>query len=431
MTAFSSSTINGEGRLDERYVQDAFHSYLKLSLAQAKAEHLLDVELLSSAEGDLMITGPALCLYFAALRSTTNPPSVPLPRKEKSAPRHDLSLDNCPLAFTPFLRLWSECVPAIQNLTPEQQHDLARVVCGLEPVSQPVRPVIGRLAADLRSISIEISQRRSFQDRYAGDLQAAIDAGAAADGAAPASAKASFVPPPVYTPSPTSSEPPGKLPSPLPSPRLLPRNAYSPPRSPSGNTLAPPRNPTIAVPSSPAIELIRETLYAALADVLSTTPTLRPILKSDPPRAYFGAVALAVLFVASTSMTPDGAVLGVRGVPLTLAECPAQLRPLMREFSEIGRAAEAFDEEDTAAAMRLAQEGHDVPVPRLERVRALLELGAGHDVGGPPGSTGRRSVEGRAVAFANRVNALALAMTRLPQFRARQEDVFSVLSGVV
>jgi len=43
---------------------------------------------------------------------------------------------------------------------------------------------------------------------------------------------------------------------------------------------------------------------------------------------------------------------------------------------------------------------------------------------------GRRSTEGRAVAFANRVNALALAMTRLPQFKERQDEVFRVLAGV-
>ena len=44
-------------RLTEEQVSDAFHSYLKSSLAQAKAERLLDLELLSSAEADLMITG--------------------------------------------------------------------------------------------------------------------------------------------------------------------------------------------------------------------------------------------------------------------------------------------------------------------------------------------------------------------------------------
>jgi len=36
---------------------DSFHRYLKSSLTQAKVEHLVDADLLSSAEGDLMITG--------------------------------------------------------------------------------------------------------------------------------------------------------------------------------------------------------------------------------------------------------------------------------------------------------------------------------------------------------------------------------------
>jgi len=44
-------------QLSEQFIQDSFHSYLKSSLTQAKAERLLDVDLLSSAEGDLMITG--------------------------------------------------------------------------------------------------------------------------------------------------------------------------------------------------------------------------------------------------------------------------------------------------------------------------------------------------------------------------------------
>lgn len=57
MTSSLRTEVDEEGRLDESYVQDAFHSYLKSSLAQAKVERLLDVELLSSAEGDLMITG--------------------------------------------------------------------------------------------------------------------------------------------------------------------------------------------------------------------------------------------------------------------------------------------------------------------------------------------------------------------------------------
>ncbi len=43
--------------LNEQIIQDSFHSYLRSSLAQAKAERLLDADVLSSAQADLMITG--------------------------------------------------------------------------------------------------------------------------------------------------------------------------------------------------------------------------------------------------------------------------------------------------------------------------------------------------------------------------------------
>ena len=465
MTLTTHRANNGEGPLDEQYVQDAFHSYLKSSLAQAKAERLLDVEVLSSAEGDLMITGvsyshsllslftlglgPALCLFFAALRCTTNPPSVPLPRSgsggKKSGPRLMLSLANCPAAFVPFMRLWSECVPAIQGLTPERQHDLARVICGLAPLEKPAPPpVVGRLAADLRSVAIEISQRRSFQDRYASDLQAAIDVGTPSGAPDSLRTKVAFVPPPLYTPSPTTLSPTYQdkpqrphmsRSTPSPTPPVLP------PRSPSSPSAADARrSPTIAGPTSPAIELIRETLYAALADELASTPHLHAQLTRDPPRAYYGSVALAILAVGARSVAADGSASGaddgavrmVRGTRLTIAQCPAPLRPLMREFVAIGVEAARIEEEDTEAAIALAQEGRAVPVPRLERARLLLERGARYDVqeGEERDTGGRRSTEGRAVAFANRVNALALGMTRLPQFRERQEEVFRVLAAV-
>jgi hypothetical protein len=104
----------------------------------------------------------------------------------------------------------------------------------------------------------------------------------------------------------------------------------------------------------------------------------------------------------------------------------------MSEFAMIGREAAHIEEEDTMEVIRLVQEGREgeVAVPRLERARLLLERGAGYDVDGGGGGSGRRSAEGRAVAFANRVNALALAMTRLPQFKERQDEVFKVLAGV-
>jgi len=98
----------------------------------------------------------------------------------------------------------------------------------------------------------------------------------------------------------------------------------------------------------------------------------------------------------------------------------------MIEFSAIGREVEHMEDKDTMVAIRLVQEGREgeMVVPRLERGRLLLERGAGYDV--DSGCNGRRSAEGRAVAFANRVNALALAMTQLPQFKERQDEVFTL-----
>ncbi|KAF9493116.1 hypothetical protein BDN71DRAFT_1395574 [Pleurotus eryngii] len=390
-------------QLSENFIQDSFHSYLKSSLTQAKLEKLLDADVLSSAEGDLMITGPALCLYFAALRCTTNPPSVPLPRS-KTSPHMDLSPSNCPPAFVGFLRVWSNVVQPIQSLVPEQQHDLARIICGLEPISQQVNPSINGIAADLRAVAIEISQRRSFQNRYASDLQAALDSGAGQSD--PRSRKASFVPPPSY-------------------------EAASPPPSPRRFASSTSSTPSILTPDTPAIELIRETLYAALGDVLESHSSVRTLLKRDPPRAYFASVGFAILYTAENAITPDGqGIRGVLGNTLTLDECPTELRPFMTELLGIGSQAKGITEEDDTEAMKLVGEGKEVPLPRLERARKMLEEGVGWSSERSANDEGRRSVEGRAVAFVNRINGLALGMTRLRAFRERQDDVFKVLAGI-
>ena len=57
MTNMNLNTEGSEIVLSEEYVQECFHSYLRSSLTQAKVEGLLDVNVLSSAESDLMITG--------------------------------------------------------------------------------------------------------------------------------------------------------------------------------------------------------------------------------------------------------------------------------------------------------------------------------------------------------------------------------------
>ncbi|EED80111.1 predicted protein [Postia placenta Mad-698-R] len=433
--------------LSEEFIQDAFHSYLKSSLTQAKIEGLLPTNVLSSAEGDLMITGPALCLYFAALRSTTEPPSVPLPKRSKgSSPPLQLSQDNCPPTFRPFWIVWSHTVPEIQALVPEYQHDLARVICGLPPIASPLNPRLNGIAADLRAVAIEISMRRSFQDRYANDLQAALDAGSGGR----KKVKASFVPPPVY------DSPPATRPSPSPSPSTasfspIPPSLHSP-------------TPTILTPDSPAIEFIRETLYAALADVIERMPPLRRLLRSDPSRAYFASVAFAILDVATTSVTHpelqtkgladvlpssesgdhEATIYGVLEQTLTLSKCPPDLRPFMKELCAIGQAARDMEEEDSVATVHALEREREPPRPRLERVRDILEGGVGHAFNS--GSTHRHSsrrssaqghdsrstdprrrttsTENRAVAFANRINALALGMTKLRAFRERQDVVF-------
>ncbi|PIL26799.1 hypothetical protein GSI_11135 [Ganoderma sinense ZZ0214-1] len=495
MSNIRQAVDSTEPTLAEDFVQECFHSYLKSSLTHAKVEGLLDESALASAEADLMITGPALCLYFAALRSTTSPPSVPLPRRAKSGsnlPPTDLSLKNCPPAFRQFLIVWSQLVPSIQALTPEHQHDLARVICGLEPQATPLNPRLNGIAADLRAVAIEISMRRTFQEKYAGDLQVALDTGTVRSPGGRA-LKASFVPPPSYdappspalapapapapaglTPSSTPPVSPSRLPLPsspaasastltVPtSPSRSARRTHSPSasissatssRSHSPSTQSEVFSPTILAEDIPGIEFIRETLYAALADVLERRAALRQLLRTDPARAYFAAVALAILDVASSSATrPDpqreglppspgsgeGPVIrGVLGQTLALSECPAALRPFMAELCAVGTALHAMEEEDSEATVRALQRGDEaLPVPRHERVREILERGVGHarresDVGragdGEDGEALRRrrtSTEGRAVAFANRINALALGMTGLRAFRERQETVF-------
>lgn len=350
-------------------------------------------------------SGPALCLYFAALRSTTNPPSVPLPRESKSSPPRELSEDNCPPTFLSFFRVWVSNVHKIQGMEPNLQHDLARIICGLAPLTRPSNPILSGIAADLRAVAIEISQRRSFQDRYASDLQAALDAGGASSSL---KVKASFVPPPLYD-GPGSSSPTKKSPSS--SPSLHSSKLYS--------------------ADFPALEFIRETLYAAVADVLERMPSLRRLLKWDPPRAYFSSVAFAILDVATTAVTREGTIVGILGRELTLAECPQELKPFMMEFVAIGRTGRQITEEDDLQMAQCLQNGEEAPEPRLDRVRKMLEGGVGYDrTQADDESERRRSVEGRAVVFTNQINALGLGILQIKTFRERQAEVFNILGGI-
>lgn len=157
-------------------------------------------------------------------------------------------------------------------------------------------------------------------------------------------------------------------------------------------------------------------------------------MKSDPPRAYFAAVAFAILDVATTAMTPDGAIRGVMGQQLTVEMCPRELKPFMMEFMGIGLTAKECETEDNSDAIEIISRGGEPPEPRMERTRQVLENGVGYNRrrrgSEDDRNASRRSLQGRAVTLANRINALALSMTRLKAFRDRQNDVFSVLAGL-
>lgn len=413
--------------ISEQQVIDGFHLFLQSALAQAKAEKLLDAETLASAEADLMVSGmsfmarlskreaynalpaPALCLFFAALRSTTSPPSVPLPSKglKTSFDQFTLSSETCPPVFSPMFKVWESTVPIIQRLQSNRQHDLARLICDLEPTGH--RHALNVIATQLRGVAIEISQRRTFQERFQADLQAALDGNGRTTEGTP---KAQFTPPPYYVEKQSSSS--NGLPS-----------------STSKNSLSDTKAKTL-LEDEPTIVHIRETLFASLGDVISSTPSLKNALNSDPPRAYFASVALAILEV---SLTPQGSVRGVLSKRLTAEDCPAPLRPLMLEFDSVAEDALRLAAEDDEDAIRMAAEGASMKEPRVDMVKRILLDGMGESEMSRPSmdedELRMNLEEGRALQFATRINMLALKMTSLPTFRSYARNVFDILEGVV
>ena len=263
-----------------------------------------------------------------------------------------------------------------------------------------------------------------------------------------ASAKAQFVPPPAYNEPPPTSKPP-------PSPTSSGRGKHLPASPPSADTghLRPPvspmsspspqdhqsressrsqpASPSILTDEDPIIFLIRETLYASLADVLSLMPSLKALIRTDPARAYFASVSLAVLDVAIKAVTLEGNVKGVLGQYVTFEECPDLLKPAMRELGGIARRVREISEEDDSHAMQLIAEGRDAELAgettRLERLRSVLEHGSRAQEGS---GEGRVSPNGSTTQLANRINALAMGLTNLSAFKERQNDVFSILAGV-
>ncbi|KAK0547661.1 hypothetical protein OC845_003990 [Tilletia horrida] len=515
----------------------AFHAMLKDALAQARAENLIDDEMLEQANVDVQINGPALCLCFAALQAAGSPPAI-------RAPDGSFILDNanCPPSFRVFFQSWQAEVLPIQRLPIDLRHDLIRLICDNEPLHpQQVadHPDVPRIVATLKSISINLLQRRTFQLLFSDDLQHALDSSVRPrsphpPGSPTASRRSGesarsnltdgpervhqYQPPPGYEPLPPTSNVPGVTSQPAPSqpqaPPVPPEktplpNRPAPPVAPQSRPVPPPpssaasRTGSLNVPGAtgaaadsssslpsddPNLQLIRETLLSALADVLATTPSIRLLLSRGSEwasHAYFACLCLAILEVALHRVTPSGGVKCVQlgsGPPkiIGMGDCPLQLRKLLWALSNIGAKVQLLAQDDDLAAMRLAegsfdetpaqeqqqgpaaagaegrrngplrggapphhqQQQHrpsssvDNTTNRIDRLRYRLENGVDRDIAAPvntpartPGS-GSLRLQTNVTEVSNNINQLALALFKIPTFRERQREAFKVLQSI-
>ncbi|KAI5480950.1 6-phosphofructo-2-kinase / fructose-2,6-bisphosphatase [Pseudohyphozyma bogoriensis] len=398
-------------QLTEPQVVAGFHSILKDSLAQARGEGLLTDEEIETGDVEVQIAGPALALFFGALGARGDPPSIDAPDGSFS-----LTNQNCPPSFEAFFRLWQTSVPAIKQLKSEARYDLALMLCDKEPQGSPISAALTRLSGDLKSIAIEITQRRTFQLRFGSDLKAALDSGVRPrqSGESERSPSTGFVPPPGY-----SEEAPKVAPGP-------PSQSLS---SPSRQQLPQEQVPTDLLEN---LAVIRETLYSALADCIVTTPSIVELLSRGPTwasRAFFSSTCLhegEVLVRAVQLGRSTPRVIGV-------SQTPPYLRPFLAKLGQISDVAKQMGEADDERAMREAAAGEEMSVPRLDRLRERLENGAG-DRGRDASVEGDGEDDGEGelsnTRLGNEINRLALGMANLPAFRDRQVEVFKILSSV-
>jgi hypothetical protein len=78
--------------------------------------------------------GPALCLYFAALRLC---PSPARRRRDPNELQKRQTAVACPPGFRPFFEPWACAVSRIQSLAAEDTFDLARIICHKKPSALP------------------------------------------------------------------------------------------------------------------------------------------------------------------------------------------------------------------------------------------------------------------------------------------------------
>lgn len=191
---------------------------------------------------------------------------------------------------------------------------------------------------------------------------------------------------------------------------------------------------------------IRETLFSALADVLSSSSALLARLQlsdAEKPRAFFAALALAVLLVCTTRVDlappPRVKVLSFSrsDMPpiLDLEHCPAHLRPLLQGlFGIAALARQTTEADDRAAIERAMNDEPDVP-SSIDRLRqhfldeSSVLLCVASRTGSRMALTASR-LPNDLQRLANAINEAALGISALPDFVARQAYVFDILSGV-
>lgn len=416
-------------KVSEGHVIEAFHVLARQSLSDARSDGLIDEAFVQEATAEeLQVVGPALTLLFAAWKTVSHPPCVEVPASSAN-PAFSLSISTCPSTLLPLFRRWQRCVPLVQKLSTEQAHDVARLLCDLEPQTSPVSTLMVKLAADLKALALQISQRRTFMERFTRDLEAALHR------EMPTTQQQTCVVPATDTAIRSEEIPLGlETAAPALPARYNDSNvAYIASCRPQPESA----HPNIPETQNEDMIAVRETLYAVLADVLSQSSTLGRLLKEDPARGYFTAVALAVIEAAMNSLTPDGQRVQIvslgRGRPTSFGvlDAPPAYRVFVRGIVGLGAVLKDLQEKDNARAIELATSGQEdnVSLTRMEMLKAELE-------DGPPDSDSvhdselqslREAAELRAVS--NQVNRMALAVNSLPGFRDRV-GVFAVLQGV-
>lgn len=224
----------------------------------------------SSTDVDIQIAGPALTLFFAALGAQGSPPTISSPDGSFT-----LSSADCPASFQSFFELWQASVKPIQRLSSDSRHDLALLLAGKETVSSPIQVEVVRLASSLKGIGLEITQRRTFQQRYQQDLDAALASHVRPRRSGESERHALYSPPPAYDgPGPSADEEKRQ-------PQAL-YGASAPSHQPSGAD-----QPLSSFQSSSSprllenLYIIRETLYSGKVfilhhKVLADLDTLQP-----------------------------------------------------------------------------------------------------------------------------------------------------------